>query len=89
MAVVLVTYDLMQPGRNYTPVYEYLKKFTYCKGLESVWLLDTQKSPTSIRDDLTKLVDTNDKLFVVKITRDWASRHFSCGDWLNKSERSF
>jgi hypothetical protein len=41
MAVLLVTYDLKQPGRNYQPVFEYLKRFTYRKSMESVWLLDT------------------------------------------------
>lgn len=32
MAIILVTYDLKQPGRNYTPVHDYLKTFNYCKG---------------------------------------------------------
>lgn len=89
MAIVLVTYDLKQPGRDYKPVHEYLKKFTYCKGLESVWLLDTTVTPAAIRDALNKLIDGNDKTFVVKITNDWASHAFGCGDWLNNAERNW
>ncbi len=87
MTIMLVTYDLQQPGRNYAPVHEYLKKFTYCKHLESVWLLDTQLDAAAIRDALTLLVDANDKLFVVALTKYWASLNFGCGDWLKDSAR--
>jgi hypothetical protein len=89
MAVILVTYDLKQPGRNYQPVHDYLKKFTYCKGLESVWLLDTTLTTTAIRDALSKLVDASDKTFAVRITKDWGSWNYDCADWLNKPERTF
>ena len=83
MAVILVTYDLKKPGRDYGPVHDYLKRFTYCKGLESVWLLDTNITTEAIRDALNNLVDDNDKTFVVRITRDWAARRYGCADWLN------
>ncbi|TMV94200.1 hypothetical protein FGG78_03960 [Thioclava sp. BHET1] len=89
MAIVLVTYDLKQPGRNYQPVYDYLKGFTYCKDLESVWLLDTQQSTSQIRDALKQRIDANDKVFVTKLARDWASFNFGCAEWLNKPERNF
>lgn len=89
MAIVLVTYDLKQPGRSYQPVWDYLKKFAYCKGLESVWLLDTTTPTATIRDNLRALVDANDVIFVVRLTQDWASFNYYCGDWLNKPERSW
>ena len=71
MAIILATYDLIKPGKDYKPVHDYLKRFTHCKGLESVWLLDTTVSCSKIRDDLQKLVDANDKVFVVRLMRDW------------------
>ena len=89
MSIKLVTYDLRKPGRNYQRVYDYLKKFTYCKGMESVWLLDTTTTCKKIRDDLESLVDSNDIIFVVKITRDWASFNYSCADWLKRDSRNF
>ena len=89
MSTILVTYDLCAPGRDYQPVHQYLRSFTHCKGLESVWLLDTTRSPSAIRDELAKLVDANDKLFVVRITGQWASWNYGCADWLNRPERSF
>lgn len=89
MAVLLVTYDLRQPGRNYEPVFAYLKRFTYCKGMESVWLLDTTTPTGQIRDALQALVDANDRLFVVRLHRDWASLNYDCGAWLNEAARSW
>jgi hypothetical protein len=89
MAVLLVTYDLKQPGRDYQPVYDYLKKFTYCKGLESVWLLDTTTSTSTVRDGLRSLTDSNDVVLVVRLTQDWASYNYYCADWLNNSSRNW
>jgi hypothetical protein len=87
--ILLVTYDLKQPGRNYQPVFDYLKKFTHCKGLESVWLLDTTSSPAAVRDGLKERVDGNDVVFVVRLQRDWASLRYYCADWLNDPSRSW
>ena len=87
MAIVLVSYDLKKPGRNYTPVHDYLKGFTYCKGLESVWLLDTTTGTDAIRDKLKTLVDANDIVFVVRLVKDWASFNYGCGQWLNEPAR--
>jgi len=89
MAVILVTYDLKAPGRNYQGVHDYLKTFTHCKKMESVWLLDTAKTPAVIRDGLKSKIDANDITFVVKITQSWAASNFGCGDWLNDSARNW
>jgi hypothetical protein len=89
MAILLVTYDLKAPGRNYQPVHDYLKRFSYCKGLESTWLLDTNRSASDIRDDLKTLVDPNDVIFVVWLMQVWASFGYGCANWLNAPERSW
>lgn len=90
MAILLVTYDLKSPGRNYEPVWAYLRSFTHCKGLESVWVLDTPLSVAQVRDGLIPLVDTNDRTFVVRIANyDWASLRYPCADWLNDPTRNW
>ncbi|MFA6986339.1 MAG: hypothetical protein WC213_09040 [Arenimonas sp.] len=89
MSIYLVTYDLKQPGRNYAPVFEYLKKFTYCKGMESVWLLDTTTSATALRDALNTLVDGNDRVFVARLQGEWGSLRYDCAAWLNDSARKW
>lgn len=89
MAVLLVTYDLRQPGRDYTPVHDYLKRFTHCKRMESVWLLDTMTTTEQVRDALKPLVDSNDSVFVVRLHRDWGSLNYRCADWLNDASRNW
>jgi hypothetical protein len=89
MAIILVSYDLKQPGRDYEPVWDYLKKFNHCKGLESVWLLDTGVSPATIRDKLRQLIDSNDVVLAIRVARDWATSRFSCGEWLNDPARNW
>jgi hypothetical protein len=83
MAILLVTYDLKQPGQDYKAVHAYLRQFMHCKEMESVWLLDTNVSTATIRDSLRAKVDPNDVVFVVRITSDWGSWNYRCADWLN------
>jgi len=89
MAILLVTYDLNSPGQKYAKVHGYLKSFTHCKGMESVWLLDTTVSPGHVRDGLKTIVDNNDTIFVVKLNRSWSSLSYSCGEWLNDGARNW
>jgi hypothetical protein len=90
MSVLLVTYDLRQPGRNYTPLYKWLKSFNHCSGLESVWLLDTGWSTTQVRDELMKFVDANDRVFVCRVAmRAWANANHGCRDWLSAPARTW
>ena len=89
MAVILVTYDLRKPDRNYQPLYDYLKKFTYCWHVESVWMVDTTMTTAAIRDGIKAHIDQNDIIFVVRLQRDWASWRYDCADWLNDSSRNW
>lgn len=89
LAVLLVTYDLRKPGRNYQPVHDYLKTFTHCKGLESVYVLDTTTSTEAIRDHLRSITDANDRFFVVRLMRTWNSYNYDCAEWLNSSARNW
>lgn len=91
MAIILVTYDLKAPGRDYAPVYSYLRRYTHCKCMESVWLLDTSSSCKQIRDDLKLIMDSTDVVFVSKLaTKTWASVNYGkCGAWLNEEARTW
>lgn len=94
MAILFVTYELNAPGRDYKTLYDYLKTFTYCRGtekkrLESSWLLDTSKTAATVRDEMIKLMDSNDVLFVTPIGRSWASFNYYCADWLNDPKRNW
>ena len=89
MAIILVTYDLKQPGRNYEAVHAYLRGFTNCKGMESVWLLDTTTPCDAIREGVRTRADANDIVFVVRLQREWSSWNYGCAAWLNDAARNW
>ena len=85
MNTYLVSYDLVAPGRNYQPVYDYMKSYgDHMKPLQTVYLLYTSKSATDIRNDLKALVDGNDKVLVVLLnTTAWATYNLpNSATWL-------
>lgn len=90
MAILLVTYDLKAPGRNYQPLYDYFKQYNRCKGLESVYLIETTKTTAQVRDELKPFRDSNDVIFIAKLSGSWGSLNFKgCADWLNDPARDW
>jgi hypothetical protein len=89
MAIYCVTYDLKSPGQNYSKVYDYLKSFTYCKYIESFWLIETNQTTDNIRDNLMTLTDANDIVFVARMQKNWSAFNYGCSDWLNAPGRSW
>src|SRR3546814_15075930 len=79
MAAYIICYDLTNPGRNYQNLYEKIKSYgTWARVTESNWVIVTTKTAVQIRDDLLTVLDSNDRLFVVKSGREAA--------WHNRSE---
>lgn len=77
--ILLITYDLRLPGKNYDALYEAIKGApAWWHYLESTWVVSTGESVTVWQDRLLSKIDSNDHLFVVDITK--AQR----GGWLPK-----
>nr|WMC97158.1 hypothetical protein RAR13_00060 [Aminobacter aminovorans] len=90
MAVYLVTYDLITPGKNYTPLLDAIRKYTNCYALKSAFFIDTLESEVTVAKKLVQLIDGNDKLYVMEITKHWAAnKKMVCTDWLNAPVRTF
>ena len=68
MSVVQINYDLKKPGKDYQPVYRYIKGHPSTRLLDSCWLIRTSKSVSQVRDELTVLVDGNDEVAVFDVT---------------------
>lgn len=90
MSVLSVNYDLKAPGRDYGPLHEAIKTYTWCHVLDSCWLIDTQKSTTEVRDHLNGKMDPNDEVIVFKLRHDWAT-NFSdqATEWLKSPSRTW
>ncbi|MBY8821850.1 hypothetical protein [Sphingomonas colocasiae] len=89
MSVLLVACDLKLPDENYSEVRQFLAKFTHCRKLDSVWLIDTKWSPDQMRDGLNALIDRDDAVFVTRLAMNWASSRFGGADWLNDMNRNW
>ena len=89
MAIMVVTYDLRKPDRNYQSLYDYLKTFNYCWHIESVWMLDTDQSAVQIRDGMRAHVEPQDRIFVARLMHEWAALNYDCSNWLNDSSRTW
>lgn len=68
MKILLITYDLNSPGKNYTGLYDTIKTATkWWHYLDSCWLIQTNLNPTQWINKLKNNLDDNDNLFVVEL----------------------
>jgi len=88
MASYIVAYDLHQQGQNYDCIHKKLQAYgTYWHMQDSVWVLVTDQSTTQIRDNLLSCLDSNDKLFVGRLSGDaaWFGYPDNVTQWLQTS----
>lgn len=89
MKTLLVGYDLNKAGQDYSVLIEKLKSYgAWWHHLDSTWLIKTELSASEVRDDLKKLVDSNDELLIIDVTgraRAWSGFNARGGTWLKES----
>lgn len=89
MKIYSISYDLRQPGRNYSNLYDRIKLLdSSCQHpLESNWFIRSNESAEKIYDFLRPYIDDNDLLFVTEINsqnkQGWMVRTF--WNWINQS----
>ncbi len=71
----LISYDLDQPGQDYTRLISEIERLGGVKILYSEWSLKTTYSAVQVRDHLRQFIDGNDKLLVLGVTGEaaWTS----------------
>ena len=73
MKCYLISYDLVQPGKDYSKLISEIERLGGVKILFSEWVLRSQSSAEQLRDHLTKFgVDGNDMLLVLALTGEAA-----------------
>ena len=71
--LILITYELTRPEEEYTRFYNSLNGLGEGKHyLQSTWLVNTEEKPRQIKKILEGYMSPDDKLFIVKITSDYA-----------------
>lgn len=79
MAAYIVAYDLHAEGQNYTCLRNKLEAYgTHWHMQGSVWIVVTNQTAVQIRDNLNPCLDSNDKLFVGRLSGEAA--WFGYGD---------
>lgn len=68
--ILLISYDLKQPDRDYSQLYETIKNagISWWHYLESIWIINTNLSIQECSNLLHNNIDTNDFLFIVDIS---------------------
>jgi hypothetical protein len=71
MPIYHVSYDLNTPGQNYKKLEEEIQKSPgYWHLLGSTWLIVTTESAATLSQRLIKVIDTNDRILVSRITAE-------------------
>lgn len=87
MKTYIITYDLLQPGRDYRTLFKALEAYGIrWHALESTWLIRTAQSAAQVRDWLLAHIDGNDRLLVMGLDGEAAWFGFTAegGNWLHQ-----
>jgi len=89
--LILITYDLKQPNRDYSSLYESIKSCgtTWWHFLESVWIIHTNDlDPNECYHRIRECIDDKDNLLVVDITnrnrQGWLPS--KAWDWIRQND---
>ena len=79
MSSMIIEYDLRSPGRNYDDLYAAIKEYDQWAHItESTWFIKTALSCVQVRDRLSAVMDTNDRLFVAELVGTAAWHNVIC-----------
>lgn len=82
---LIVSYDLRQQGQNYKCIIEKLESYPVHWHMQgSVWILVTDDKASQVRDSLKSCLDSNDKLFVGRLSGEaaWHGHTNEANKWI-------
>jgi len=86
MDTYIISYDLIKPGKDYSTLHDHLKTYSnWAKPLESVWLIKSSLDMSGVRDAIKRYIDVNDKLIVIKVTKQasaWQNLSQELSSWI-------
>lgn len=88
--VLVVSYDLVNPGRNYEALIKLIKAYgSWARLGGSAYLIFTDQTPVQVRDALVAVLDTNDKLFVgtAPAPSAWYGLPDDVSNWIHANQR--
>jgi hypothetical protein len=91
MKTYLISYDLGVPEAHsdYIILSDHIKSLylTWARPVKSVWVIKSIKSAGEIRDEIKTVLDSNDKLIVVELSKTWGTYNISkdITDWMKNN----
>lgn len=73
MSLYIIAFDLNFPAISYEGLVTEIIQYQAVRLFKSVWLVRTERSVQEIKDHLKEHIKFGDKLFIGKITGEWAS----------------
>jgi hypothetical protein len=84
MRLYQITYDLRKQ-RDYPSLHERIKAYgTWCRPLESTWIIATTQTAVQVRDNLNSVMDQDDGLLVTRLQGEaaWHGLSTEVAEWL-------
>jgi len=83
MPVLLVTYDLYQPGQNYPRLIRAIKKYPWARLSETSFAVHTSDGPQEVLEFLRPYISESTNLYVLTLSKPYAGfGPESVNDWL-------
>ena len=73
MKVYSISYDLAEPGRQYSQLHEGIKSLgSWAHPLDSMWMIYTSLDADQIYERLNRHLDSNDEILVLEAGRNYS-----------------
>lgn len=81
MKTFFISYDLGVPESysDYVKLSDYLKSIfgAWARPVKSDWMVKSDLTAANIRDLIMSKLDSNDKLIIIEVSKDWATYNIS------------
>jgi hypothetical protein len=68
MSIIIVTYDLNDLTRDYTPFFTAIQnQGVWWHNLRTTWLIDTTKTPAEVYEAVRHFITVNDRIFIGRL----------------------
>jgi CRISPR/Cas system-associated endoribonuclease Cas2 len=84
----VITYDLDKPGQNYDSLIKTIKSYiTWAHISDSCYCIKTSETASQIIDKLNQFIDSNDKIFVAKVSDEaaWGGLPSDVSKWIKSN----
>lgn len=88
--VLIISYDLVNPGQNYESLLKLIKSYQLWARLGgSAYLIATDETPVQVRDHLRTALDANDKLYVgtAPVPSAWIGMPDAVSKWIHENQK--